>query len=191
MKLTLSVAVLALAASQAMAVVPIPIKECTKSVVVEPTDVSCIDFATKYGTTFENLLKWNQKLRDDCKNLDVGEPICVSITPGDCCLKENPNHVTVPGSMPTSSVAEPATNVTSTVVSGAPTTAGTVTATTVTSAATAPTVTAPTAISSSAANKPTTTATPISSTQPSEAAGSKISMMLAAAGVMLSVAYML
>ncbi|KAF9200200.1 hypothetical protein BGZ49_009593 [Haplosporangium sp. Z 27] len=80
MKFTLSLTVLALVASQAMAVVPIPIKGCTKTVVVQTTDTGCQDFATKNGCTFQQLLAWNTKLRTDCANLDVGAPLCVSIS---------------------------------------------------------------------------------------------------------------
>ncbi|KAF9426835.1 hypothetical protein BGZ94_005936, partial [Podila epigama] len=91
MKFTLSVAVLALAASQAAAVVPIPVKECTKSVIVRPTDSDgCAAFAARWNTTFENLLKWNLKLRTDCLNLDEGHPICVSVTPGAGTLEPRP-----------------------------------------------------------------------------------------------------
>src|SRR5690554_6412758 len=69
MKFTLSLAVLALAASQAMAVVPTPIAECTKTVIVQPTDTGCADFAAVNGCTFDDMLKWNLKLRPDCMNL--------------------------------------------------------------------------------------------------------------------------
>ncbi|KAI1295969.1 hypothetical protein EDD11_007670 [Mortierella claussenii] len=65
-----------------MAVVPIPIKGCTKTVIVLPTDTGCADFAAKNGCTFQDLLKWNLKLRTDCANLDVNAPLCVSVTPG-------------------------------------------------------------------------------------------------------------
>ncbi|KAF8976463.1 hypothetical protein BGZ46_008247 [Entomortierella lignicola] len=80
MKFTLSLTALALVASQAIAVVPIPIKGCTKTVVVQTTDTGCQDFATKNGCTFQQLLAWNTKLRTDCANLDVGAPLCVSIS---------------------------------------------------------------------------------------------------------------
>ncbi|KAF9577159.1 hypothetical protein BGW38_007814, partial [Lunasporangiospora selenospora] len=71
MKFSLSLAVLALAASQAAAVIPIPVKNCIKTVVVKPTDSTCIQFSADNGITFKQLLAWNQKLRPDCKNLDV------------------------------------------------------------------------------------------------------------------------
>ncbi|KAF9367478.1 hypothetical protein CPB97_005698, partial [Podila verticillata] len=91
MKITASVAILALAASQAMAVVPVPVPECTKSVIVRPTDNDgCAAFASRWGTTFDNLLKWNLKLRPDCMNLDEGHPICVSVTPGAGTLEPRP-----------------------------------------------------------------------------------------------------
>ncbi|KAG0281603.1 hypothetical protein BGZ95_001457 [Linnemannia exigua] len=97
MKFTLSAVVLALAAtSQVAAVVPIPVKECTRSYIVEPGTPGCKAFADKFGITTDNLLAWNTKLRGDCANLDVGEPLCVSITPGECCLRENPHNVHVP-----------------------------------------------------------------------------------------------
>ncbi|KAG0051993.1 hypothetical protein BGZ89_003330, partial [Linnemannia elongata] len=77
MKFSTTIIALAAVASSAMAVVPIPVKGCQKTVVVKPTDTGCIQFATDNGTTFKNLLKWNEKLRGDCANLDVGHPLCV------------------------------------------------------------------------------------------------------------------
>ncbi|KAF9319233.1 hypothetical protein BG006_003017, partial [Podila minutissima] len=109
MKITASVAILALAASQAMAVVPVPVPECTKSVIVRPTDIDgCVAFATRWNTTFENLLKWNLKLRKDCLNLDEGHPICVSVTPGAGTLEPRPTGPVppvVPPTTPTTSGA--------------------------------------------------------------------------------------
>ncbi|KAF9902609.1 hypothetical protein EC991_004742 [Linnemannia zychae] len=64
MRNALTIALLTLSVSQVMAVVPIPIKECTKTVVVD------------------HLLQYNEKLRKDCMNLDTGEKMCVSINPG-------------------------------------------------------------------------------------------------------------
>ncbi|KAG0076952.1 hypothetical protein BGZ93_003816, partial [Podila epicladia] len=97
MTFTISAVVLALAAtSQVTAIVSIPVKECTQSYVVEPGTPHCDAFAAKFGVTFLDLLKWNQKLRPDCLNLDIGYPICVSVTPGKCCLNENPKGVYVP-----------------------------------------------------------------------------------------------
>ncbi|KAG0321191.1 hypothetical protein BGZ97_011938 [Linnemannia gamsii] len=77
MKFTATLLVLAAVASSAMAVVPIPVEGCRKTVVVKATDTGCIQFAGDNGTTFANLLKWNNKLRSDCANLDVGHPLCV------------------------------------------------------------------------------------------------------------------
>ncbi|KAG0300008.1 hypothetical protein BGZ98_009568 [Dissophora globulifera] len=171
MKFTLSVAVLALAASQAMAVVPIPVKECTKSVVVMPTDVlGCDDFATRHGTTFANMLLWNTKLSPKCDNLDVGHPMCVSITPGDCCLEkplETIPPLLTPGATVTGTSAAPVATSTGAVTTNAPRV----------------TTTAPAA-------GPSVTVTPTTIKQ-NDAASTKSSMMLAAAGVVLSVAYML
>ncbi|KAF9102655.1 hypothetical protein BGX27_010917 [Mortierella sp. AM989] len=174
MKFTLSLAVLAIVASQAMAVIPEPIQACTKSVLVVETDVDgCDAFAARHNTTFPKLMEWNGKLRKDCLNLDVGHPICVSITKGDCCLATAgvtplPSSTTA-GVAPTSAPA------------GATTTAkGTATA------APSGNTTAPT----SASSKPSVTGAPPTVTG-SGAAGLKSSMMLAAAGVVLSVAYML
>ncbi|KAF9937360.1 hypothetical protein BGZ67_001351 [Mortierella alpina] len=81
MKFSATLLVLAAVASQAMAVVPKPIKECTQTVVVKPTDTGCIQFATDNHITFKQLLAWNYKLSPKCDNLDVNEPMCVSITP--------------------------------------------------------------------------------------------------------------
>ncbi|KAG0334023.1 hypothetical protein BG000_008697 [Podila horticola] len=158
MKFTLSVAVLALAASQAMAVVPIPIKTCTKQVVVLPTDTGCDAFATANGCTFADLLKWNDKLRPDCLNLDVGHPLCVSITPG----AGGNTNVTTPG------VPKPTTSggATSVPVAPKPTTSG------------AATTSAPVAPVSTVAKGSSATST-------------KASMLLGAAGVIMSAVYML
>ncbi|KAI8606418.1 hypothetical protein EDD21DRAFT_361117 [Dissophora ornata] len=188
MKFALSLAVLALAASQAVAVVPVPIDKCTKSVVVMPTDVGCVDFATRYGTTFENLLLWNTKLSPKCDNLDVGHPICVSITQGDCCL-EKPLESIPP--LLTSTISSGA--VTTVTVTGTATAiaTATTTATTTGSATVSVTTTITTATQSTAATTKPATATTSTEAKNNEAAGSKGSMMLAAAGVMLSVAYML
>ncbi|KAG9065252.1 hypothetical protein KI688_002575 [Linnemannia hyalina] len=205
MKFTLSaVVVLALAASQAAAVVPIPVKECTHSYVVEPGTPNCEAFATKFGVTFADLLKWNDKLRPDCLNLDVGFPICVSVTKGDCCLKENPKGALVPqdGVPPQPNLWDPAPYTKGPAATPTPTSSGVVT----TPAATGTSVVAPvngtasTASPTSAATVPPTTITTSSGTTPtpkvpaggnSAASSSKASMVLAAAGVVLSVAYML
>ncbi|KAG0234801.1 hypothetical protein BGW41_000980 [Actinomortierella wolfii] len=83
MKFTLSLVILATAASQALAVVPTPIAACTKTVVVNEKDIDgCDAFAARNGVTFDSLLKWNMRLRADCLNLDLHEKICVSVTPG-------------------------------------------------------------------------------------------------------------
>ncbi|KAF9348425.1 hypothetical protein BGX26_000167 [Mortierella sp. AD094] len=185
MKFSLSVVILALAASQAMAVVPIPVKECTKSVIVQPTDIDgCAAFGSRNNATFENMLKWNQKLRPDCANLDVGHPICVSITKGDCCLASpvDPGLPTTNTTIPTTSggvvpTTAPAANGTTT------TTAGTVS----TTKGANTTTTLPT----SALPSPTNATTPATGNKTNDATGLKNSMVLAAAGVMLSVAYML
>ncbi|KAG0289851.1 hypothetical protein BGZ96_006659, partial [Linnemannia gamsii] len=77
MKFTATLFVLAAVASSAMAVIPIPVDGCRKTVVVKPTDTGCDQFAGDNGTTFKNLLLWNKKLSKACDNLDVGQPICV------------------------------------------------------------------------------------------------------------------
>ncbi|KAG9065253.1 hypothetical protein KI688_002576 [Linnemannia hyalina] len=203
MKFTLSaVVVLALAASQAAAVVPIPVKECTHSYVVEPGTPSCEAFATKFGITFADLLKWNDKLRPDCLNLDVGYPLCVSVTKGDCCLKENPKGAIVPqdGAPAQPNLWDPAPY-----TKGPAATATGVTppaATTLPSAGNG-TVTIPTAKPStpaagtSAGAAATTSAaagaTPSvkTDTKNSGAASNKNSIILGAAGLLLSAVYML
>ncbi|KAK3821464.1 MAG: hypothetical protein J3Q66DRAFT_333374 [Benniella sp.] len=171
MKFAASLAILALAASQAMAVVPTPVPECKKSVVVAPQHITCKIFADEFGTTFENMLLWNKKLSPKCDNLDQGYAICVSVDAKDCCLNENPYNATVPialpGPTPTASGAPVAPS-----VSGAP----------------LPT-TAPPAASASATVPDNKAPTPTVN-KPSEASGSKSSMILAVAGVVLSVAYM-
>ncbi|KAG0363809.1 hypothetical protein BC939DRAFT_472548 [Gamsiella multidivaricata] len=154
MKFSLSVAVLALVASQAMAVVPVPVKECTKTVVVQPTDIGCDAFAIANGITFAQLLKWNLKLRTDCANLDVGAPLCVSITAG------GGGNSTQTGTVTGTATGKPAASVTLHTTTAAATT---------------------TSVPTSA---------PITS-KPSGANGNRASMVLGAAGVLLSVVYML
>ncbi|KAF9543034.1 hypothetical protein EC957_001318 [Mortierella hygrophila] len=101
MKFTTALIALAAVASSAMAVVPIPVEGCQKTVVVKSTDTGCIQFAGDNGTTFANLLKWNNKLRGDCANLDVGHPLCV-LGP-----KEPTTPVKKPTPKPTTPVKKP------------------------------------------------------------------------------------
>ncbi|KAG0034268.1 hypothetical protein BGZ81_005615 [Podila clonocystis] len=161
MKFTLSVAVLALAASQAMAVVPVPIKGCTKEVMVLPTDTGCDAFAAANGCTFADLLKWNDKLRPDCKNLDVGHPLCVSMTPG---AGGNTTVTTPAAPKPTA---------------GAPSSS----------------VAVPPKATSSGAAATTSTSAPVAQVSTvakgSSATSTKASMLLGAAGVIMSAVYML
>ncbi|GJJ72425.1 hypothetical protein EMPS_04782 [Entomortierella parvispora] len=175
MKITLSLAVLALAASQAMAVVPKPIAGCTKEVVVLPTDTGCADFAAKNGCTFEDLLKWNLKLRTDCANLDVGAPLCVSVTPGAGGKPTEPSSPVVNPPVVPSGTAHPVvpTGTVHPVPKTSATKAGTVPVATTTSAAGA------------AATLPPTAA------RVNGAAADKASMVLSVAGVLISAAYML
>ncbi|KAG0051914.1 hypothetical protein BGZ83_003193 [Gryganskiella cystojenkinii] len=161
MKITISLAVLALAASQAMAVVPIPIAGCTKKVVVLATDTGCADFAAKNGCTFDELLKWNLKLRPDCANLDVGAPLCVSMTAGAGGETKTSAVPVVPSGKPT---AVPSNHSTATKTAVAPT------STTNTTAITPP----PTVAHVNGAS-----------------GNSKTSMVLSVAGIVLSAAYML
>ncbi|KAG0268556.1 hypothetical protein BGZ96_006684, partial [Linnemannia gamsii] len=85
----------------ATAVVPKPIPGCQHSYIVEPGTPGCVAFATKFGVTFEDLLKWNLKLSPKCDNLDVGEAICVSMTVnGPPLCRENPRGAVVPGKVP-------------------------------------------------------------------------------------------
>ncbi|KAF9431365.1 hypothetical protein BGZ76_000412 [Entomortierella beljakovae] len=170
MKITISLAVLAVVASQAMAVVPVPIKACTKKVLVTPTDLSCIDFATANGCTFADMLKWNDKLRSDCANLDVGAYLCVSITPGAAGSA---------GAAGSTTTVAPATTVAPT---SAPTTSG------APKAASAPQSTAV----SNSTSKPVATPTAVAHANKNNGAtGLKSSMAVAAFGILASVAYML
>ncbi|KAG0263108.1 hypothetical protein DFQ27_001910 [Actinomortierella ambigua] len=77
MKFPTTLVILAAVASSALAVVPRPRPGCKRLVMIMEGEVPCDPFAAKYGTTFAHLLKWNEKLRKDCKNLDVEHPICV------------------------------------------------------------------------------------------------------------------
>ncbi|KAG0280122.1 hypothetical protein BGZ96_001665 [Linnemannia gamsii] len=198
MKFTLSaVVVLALAASQATAVVPKPIATCTHSYVVEPGTPGCSEFAAKFGITFDDLLKWNDKLSPKCDNLDVGEPLCVSITKGDGPLKENPRGAVVPlpGATPQGNLWDPAPYTkgaaqptgTASVPATAPTTApGNGTHVTTGTGAPKPTTAAPGAASSSGAPPPAKT-----DSKASGAASNKASIVLGTAGLILSAVYML
>ncbi|KAG0281604.1 hypothetical protein BGZ95_001458 [Linnemannia exigua] len=182
MKFTISAVVLALAAtSQVAAVVPKPVKECTRSYVVEPGTPGCKAFAEKFGVTFPDLLKWNTKLSEKCDNLDIGFPICVSVTPGECCLNENPKNVTVPKlGDPKQPEVWDSTPYTKTPTGNPPTTSTGV-------------VPPPAATTTNPATT-SKTPSPVKETPKppaSAASSSKASMVLAAAGVVLSVAYML
>ncbi|CAO3565548.1 unnamed protein product [Mortierella alpina] len=195
MKFSISIATLALLVSQVMAVVPVPIKECKVSQIVSLADTGCADFATRHGTNFTMLLQYNEKLRPDCLNLDVGHPICVSIDPNvkcpTSCLMQPPINFAngtsgwdpaspyfpkggVPAPVPVPGTPSGA------IPSNAPAAA--------TSAISAPSV--PTASASAPATSPKATA-PVVAPPASDAASSKASMMLASAGVLLSIAYML
>ncbi|KAF8944100.1 hypothetical protein BGZ47_004668 [Haplosporangium gracile] len=106
MKFSATLLVLAAVASSAMAVVPIPVKGCRKTVVVKSTDTGCIQFAGDNGTTFANLLKWNDKLRTDCANLDVGHPLCV-LGPKEPTKPTKPTKPTMPAKKPTPKPKKP------------------------------------------------------------------------------------
>lgn len=156
----------------------------------------CVAFATKFGITFDDLLKWNTKLRTDCANLDVGYPLCVSVTKGDCCLKENPKGAVVP---------QPGVPAQPNLWDPAPYTKGPAATST---GVTPPAVTTPPAagngtVTTPAAAKPTTSAGATTSnaagatpsvktdTKNSGAASNKNSIVLGAAGLLLSAVYML
>jgi hypothetical protein len=98
--------------------------------------------------------------------------MCVSIKEGDCCLGENPYNATIPlalpGPTPTASGAPVAPSVSAPLPTTAPPAASSA----------APSATVPNKAPTPSVNKP------------SEASGSKSSMILAVAGVVLSVAYM-
>ncbi|KAF9192868.1 hypothetical protein BGZ51_004631 [Haplosporangium sp. Z 767] len=173
MKFTLSIAVLALAASQAMAVVPIPIDKCTKTVIVQPTDIGCEDFAAKNGCTFANLLEWNQKLRQDCLNLDVGHPLCVSITPG-----AGNSTTAVDPTIPTTPTTSPIVSPVATTINGTPAPAAT-------ASVSAP---APSHPGASPVGTPGPAAT--TSAHGNAGAGTKSSIAVTVAGILISVIYM-
>ncbi|KAF9430469.1 hypothetical protein BGZ94_006684 [Podila epigama] len=183
MKFTLSVAVLALAASQAVAVVPIPIKECTKKVMVLPTDTGCDAFAAANGCTFADLLKWNDKLRTDCLNLDVGHPLCVSVTPGAGDANTTVPVVPKPTGAPSTSVPIVPTSAPAVVAPSAP--GGKPAATSSAAAG------APNGASSSSATSPSTTSTVPNVAKQSSATSTKASMLLGAAGLIMSAVYIL
>ncbi|KAF9115629.1 hypothetical protein BGX30_006216, partial [Mortierella sp. GBA39] len=90
MKFTTTLLALAAVASSAMAVVPIPVE----------------GDAGDNGTTFANLLKWNNKLRGDCANLDVGHPLCV-LGPKDAAVPKPTTPVKKPTPKPTKPVKKP------------------------------------------------------------------------------------
>ncbi|KAG0073755.1 hypothetical protein BGZ93_010416 [Podila epicladia] len=179
MKFTLSAVVLALAATQVQAIVPTPVKGCTQLVMITPADTSCVDFGAKFGITFEQLRALNLRLDAICANLDVGHPICVSNTgPNLGTLTSTPPYPGQTG-VPTATVPVPVPTTTSGAV--VPPVNGTTSA-----AATVP-VTTPTATATSNV----AVGTPKPSAPASAASSSKASFVLGAAGVLLSVAYML
>ncbi|KAF9437077.1 hypothetical protein BGZ76_002043 [Entomortierella beljakovae] len=56
-----------------------PIEGCrlTKTVPSDGTITTCFEFAEKYNTTFEKLMKLNPGLHKNCDNLDTGNQICI------------------------------------------------------------------------------------------------------------------
>ncbi|KAF9967613.1 hypothetical protein BGZ70_008910 [Mortierella alpina] len=144
-----------------MAVIPIPVKGCSKSQIVSLADTGCADFATRHNTNFTMLLQYNEKLRPDCLNLGW-DPASPYFPKGG-----------VPAPVPVPSTPSGA------VPSNAPLATG---------AVSAPSV--PTASASAPGTSPKATA-PVVARPASDAASSKASMMLASAGVLLSIAYML
>ncbi|KAF9216504.1 hypothetical protein BGZ59_009415 [Podila verticillata] len=178
MKFTVSAVVLALAATQVQAIVPIPVETCTQLVFITPADTSCVDFAAKFGITFAQLRAMNQHLDASCNNLDAGHNICVSITgPKLGVLTSIPPYP----SQTSATVSAPLTTITSSSVGLPPKST--------TTGASVP-VTTSTATSSVPATS-VTSATPKTTTPASAASSSKASLVLGAAGVLLSVAYML
>ncbi|KAF8935447.1 hypothetical protein BGZ47_009927 [Haplosporangium gracile] len=82
-KTALALVLLSFVVCQVTAVVPIPIKECTKTVVVDPKYDARADFARDFNVTFEDFLQYNEKSRKNCMDLDTGEKMCVSINSGE------------------------------------------------------------------------------------------------------------
>ncbi|KAF9403723.1 hypothetical protein BGX21_000055 [Mortierella sp. AD011] len=81
MKFTASLLILAVVASQALGAVPAPVKQCTKTVTVatKPTTKGCSELAKANDITVAELRKWNNKLRHDCANVEVGTTLCVAV----------------------------------------------------------------------------------------------------------------
>ncbi|KAG0025637.1 hypothetical protein BGZ82_009912 [Podila clonocystis] len=179
MKFTLSAVVLALVATQVQAIVPTPVKGCTQQVIIAPIDVSCVDFGAKFGLTFAQLRALNLRLDAVCANLDEGYPICVANTgPNLGTLTSTPPY---PGqtNVPTSTASAPLPTITSgTVVRP-------VNGTTSTG------VIVPVTTSSATVSSSAPTGTPKPATPTGAASSSKASIVLGAAGVLLSVAYLL
>ncbi|KAF9286551.1 hypothetical protein BGZ68_002794 [Mortierella alpina] len=197
MKYPIFVASLAFFASQVMAVVPKNDPNCSKSQIVSLADTGCADFAARHGATFEQLMAYNPLLRKDCLNLDVGHPICVSINPADKCATcllmppinfANGTSGWDPASpyYPKGGVSAPAPVPSPATASGAVPSSAPQAAT---SALSAPSVPTASAAASASANSPKATAPVVAPA--SDAVSSKASMMLASAGVLLSIAYML
>ncbi|KAF9575814.1 hypothetical protein EC968_001602 [Mortierella alpina] len=195
MKFSIAIAALALFASQATAVIPKNHKDCTKSQIVSLADTGCFDFAKRHGIDFATLQALNEKLDNQCRNLDVGHPICVSISPGDgcpTCLRMPPINFAngTSGWDPASPYFPKDGTPTPVPVPGTPSGAAPSPSGTLrpaTSAVSAPSV--PTASASAPVTSPKPSAPVVAPT--SDAVNSKASMMLASAGVLLSIAYML
>ncbi|KAF9977072.1 hypothetical protein BGZ73_007044 [Actinomortierella ambigua] len=181
MKFITSLVVLAAAASSVLAVVPIPIKECKKLVMVTPADSDgCVLFAGRYGITYPMLVEWNAKLdAKHCKNLDVGHEVCVA----------NATHPKRKGDRPEDFPYTPKSSIILPTPTGTP--GSNPAPPVITSGAASPTAPGPAGATRPASMNNTGTNTPDGDKAGSSAAVNKGSLMVAAAGVVLSVAYML
>ncbi|KAF9924660.1 hypothetical protein FBU30_005404 [Linnemannia zychae] len=201
MKSVLTIILLVIVVSRVAAVVPIPIKECTKTVVVDPKYDTCFDFARDYNITFKDLLQFNEKLRKDCMNLDTGEKMCVSI---------NPDGINPPLTSKTKKKQDPIepfpkdTNDSKKKTPKAPkerhskvvqneTTKGSIKASKRKYTSSAAVVPPPTAVTNDVSSDPVTVSSNIKQQDihTNGVTGSTSSIMLAAAGVLLSVIYLL
>ncbi|KAG0227330.1 hypothetical protein BGW42_003012 [Actinomortierella wolfii] len=181
-----TVALLATLASSAFAYPPTPTAGCSKMVIVIPEDKTCDYFAKKYGTTFPEMQALNPRLHDKCNNLDVNYPICLSTDPK---YLQNGKPLTIEPirETPTPTATVAPTHPVKPTITTAP-------VVTVPGASSAPASAAPTGAGSASAppsgasrtvgvSNPTPT--------PNSAVANKGSLLVAAAGIVLSAAYML
>lgn len=73
---------------------------CTQYYTVQSGD-SCYKIDSKYGISLTQFLSWNPAVNTDCTNLDIGQTVCISVTPGGA------TNLTSSSSVPSSVTSSP------------------------------------------------------------------------------------